>query len=135
MILKNFEVRIALNVVNRLLSAPLPFRAKLIVSRNKKALTEVVEVLETAMQELIDKYAERDSNDHYVQPVGEDGKPIPNQVTIQKDKISEFNEKIVAINNEEVDVDVSPIDVNDEVEGALSALVDLDPTPVLWLFK
>jgi ERCC4-type nuclease len=133
--LKNYEVRVALNVVNQLLSTPLPFRAKLIVSRNKKELAEIVEVLDTAMQELIDQYAERDEEGHYVQPRDDKGEPVPNQVSIRKDDVQEFNDKMVALNNEVVDVDVTPIQVNDEVEGALSALVDLDPTPVLWLFE
>ena len=135
MILKNYQVRAALRLVDRLLSTPLPFRAKLAVSKNKKALAEVAEVIETSTNDLLKSCAEVDEEGNFVHPTDENGNLVQSQVTIAKDKIEQFNKKMVEINNEETDVEITEVEVNDDVEAALSSLVDFDPTPILWLFK
>lgn len=135
MILKNFQVRVALSLVDRLLATPLPFRAKLAVSRNKKALAEVAEIFETSSNEIMNECAKKDEEGNFVHPTDEHGNTITSKITIQEDRIEEFNKRIVALNNEETDIDIAQVEVNDDVEAALSSLVDFDPTPILWLFK
>ena len=132
--LKNSQIRSSYAVIENLVKAPLPFRAKLTVSKAKKALGEVHEVYEQSFQELIQNYVKTDEDGNPVVPLDDNGKPVEGQVIIDDTKSAEFNQKFIDLNNEEVDIGDHNIELTPEVEEALTAVEDFDPTSILWLF-
>lgn len=131
----NIQIKESVEVISKIIDVALPFKAKLTLSRNKKQFEEVIEVYQQTYQQIIDECVKRDEEGNIQVPVDENGNEISGRVLLQEDKINIFNEKIMALELSEVEVDVKPIVLTPDIEEALSSLSNVDPTPVLWLFE
>lgn len=85
------------------------------IALNLKTIGAHLETVEAERKKLVEQYSQKDADGKPSQPVGDDGKPLQNQVIIPKDKLEAFSKEASALGDIEVGeiVKVLPIKAQD----------------------
>lgn len=129
--LTNLQVEHALESLNVLLQKELPFKVSFILSKNKKALAEVYEIISQERNKIVDSFTVKDKKGKPTPVKDENGNILPNRVNISDPAqlnvaLSELYAITTEVNIKQINIDdLEKIDVSGNIAEYLDFMITI----------